>query len=132
MTSGGAGARLTAEERRAIGPALANATRRDAAMYAQLLKQLFDANRVDLAGLRRAIARRDWPAVHHSVHRIKGSAALARCTSLVASGKSLESAAAQGNAAVVNALLPRYAAMVTEFNDTLSDLLGRANPDRVP
>jgi len=136
MTSGRARPHLADDERRAIAAAVANAARHDVTVRAMLLTRLLDANLADLEHLRRAVCRRDWPTVHRSLHRIKGSAALARCGTLVAAGKSLESAAGQGNAAVVNTLLPRYVAIVQEFNDTLSALgsgargrAGRHDPD---
>ncbi len=87
-----------------------------------LLTRPIDANTTDLAELRHAVERRDWPGVHRNVHRLKGSAALGRCPTPVAAGKSIESAARQGKAAVVNALLPRYVAIVTELNDQLREL----------
>ncbi len=135
MTLVGGHSRLSADEREAIGTTLANAARRDAAVQAMLVRRLLDTNAADLADLRRAVSRRDWPGVHRSVHRIKGAAALARCTTLVAAGKSLESAAGQGSAAVVNTLLPRYIAILAEFNDTLSALCpdsGAAVADALP
>ena len=119
MTSGRARPHLADDERRAIAAAVANAARHDVTVRAMLLTRLLDANLADLEHLRRAVCRRDWPTVHRSLHRIKGSAALARCNTLVAAGKSLESAAGQGNAAVINTLLPRYTAILKEFNDTL-------------
>ncbi|MBV8271446.1 MAG: Hpt domain-containing protein [Cupriavidus sp.] len=124
MTPSGTPSVLTAEECRAFGPALANAARDDLAVYHMLLTRLLDANTTDLVELRHAVDRRDWPGVHRSVHRLKGSAALARCPTLVAAGKSIESAAGHGKAAVVNALLPRYVAIVAEFNDQLQKLRG--------
>lgn len=122
MTAGDARAHLQADERRAIGVAVSGAACRDAAVQTMLLAHLIDGNTRDLADLRKSVARRDWPDVHRCLHRIKGSAALARCKTLVAAGKSLDSAAGQGNAAVVNTLLPRYAAILKEFNDTLEAL----------
>ncbi len=67
-----------------------------------------------MANLQRTVATSDWTGVQRTVHRIRGSAALARCPTLVAAGKSLESAARQGKPAVIDALLPRYVAIVTE------------------
>lgn len=122
MKPGGAFVHLTDDERRAIGIAIAGAACHDVTVQAMLVAHLQDANTTDLADLRRAVARRDWPGVQRSVHRIKGSAALARCSTLVAAGKSLESAATPGNAAVVNTLLPRYTAILKEFDATLSAL----------
>ncbi len=122
MTAARARPRLAADERRAIGAALAHAARHDTMVHAMLVTHLLEGNTSDLAELRRAVSRRDWQAVHRSVHRIKGSAALARCATLVAAGKSIESAAGHGNAAVVNILLPRYTAIVEEFNATLAAL----------
>jgi HPt (histidine-containing phosphotransfer) domain-containing protein len=122
MTLGDASVHLKADERRAIGAAISSAACHDPTVRTMLLAQLMDANTTDLADLRRAVVRRDWPGVNRTLHRIKGSAALARCPTLVAAGKSLESAAGNGNAAVVNTLLPRYAAILKEFNDTLSAL----------
>ncbi|WP_257993587.1 Hpt domain-containing protein [Cupriavidus pauculus] len=84
-----------------------------------LVARPLDGNTTDLQALRNGVALRDWPAVQRSLHRIKGSAALARCNTLVAAGKSLESAAGQSNAAVINTLLPRYTAILKEFNETL-------------
>jgi HPt (histidine-containing phosphotransfer) domain-containing protein len=95
-------------------------------VYHLLLTRLIDANHGDLTDLRRAAKLRDWAGVHRSIHRLKGSAALARCPTLVAAGKSIESAAKYRKAAVVNALLPRYVAIVTEFNDRLRDLRSNA------
>ncbi|SDD33825.1 Hpt domain-containing protein [Cupriavidus sp. YR651] len=109
-----------------MGPALVNAARDDVLLYRMLLTRLMDTNAADLANLRRAAALRDWAGVQRSVHRLKGSGALARCTTVVVAGKSLESAARQGKAAVVQALLPRYIAIVTEFSDALAGL--RAAP----
>lgn len=122
MSPGGARVHLTPEERTAIGIAVRGAACHDVTMLAMLVTRLLDGNAQDLADLRRAIARRDWPEVQRSLHRLKGSAALARCHTLVVAGKSLESAAGQGNAGVVNTLLPRYAAILKEFDDTLSAL----------
>ena len=114
--------RLAADERHAIGTTLAKVAQHDAQVKTVLLQSLLDANVVDAADLHGAVSRRDWPEVHRCVHRIKGGAALARCPTLIAAAKSIESAAGQGNAAVVNALLPRFIAIVSEFNDTLSML----------
>ncbi|WP_082926233.1 Hpt domain-containing protein [Cupriavidus sp. D384] len=119
MTPGGAWIHLVADERHAIGIAVRGAACHDATVQAMLVARLLDGNAEDLNALRKAVALRDWPAVQRSLHRIKGSAALARCNTLVAAGKSLESAAGQGNAAVINTLLPRYTAILKEFNDTL-------------
>jgi HPt (histidine-containing phosphotransfer) domain-containing protein len=99
-------------------------------VYHLLLTRLIDANHGDLTDLRRAAKLRDWAGVHRSIHRLKGSAALARCPTLVAAGKSIESAAKYRKAAVVNALLPRYVAIVTEFNDRLRDLRSNSAPRR--
>jgi len=129
MTQAGTPSVLTADECKAFGPALANAARDDPAVYDMLLVRLIDANTTDLAELRHAVDRRDWPGVQRNVHRLKGSAALARCPTLVAAGKSIESAAGQGKAAVVNALLPRYIAIVTEFNEQLRAI--RPDPPRL-
>lgn len=122
MSPGRSCVHLKPDECRAIGVAVASAACRDATVQTMIVTHLLDANDKDLAELRRAVARRDWPDVQHCLHRIKGSAALARCTSLLAAGKSLESAAGQGNAAVVNTLFPRYVAILKEFSDTLSAL----------
>lgn len=122
MTPARARPRLAAEERRAIGAALEHAARHDTMVHAMLVTHLLEGNTSDLADLRRAVSRRDWQAVNRSVHRIKGSAALARCATLVAAGKSIESAAGHGNVAVVNILLPRYTAILEEFNATLAAL----------
>ncbi|GAA7760724.1 MULTISPECIES: Hpt domain-containing protein [Cupriavidus] len=130
MTSSGTPSVLTTEECQAFGPALASAAREDPTVYHLLLTRLIDANHGDLTDLRRAAKLRDWAGVHRSIHRLKGSAALARCPTLVAAGKSIESAAKYRKAAVVNALLPRYVAIVTEFNDRLRDL--RSNRRSAP
>lgn len=122
MTPAGGYTRLPADERRAIAKALTHAARHDATLHAMLVTRLIEANTADLAALHKAIARRDWPGVHRSAHRLKGSAALARCATLVAAGKSLESAAGQGSTIVVNTLFPRYVAIVAEFNATLAAL----------
>ncbi len=119
MTPGGACPHLAAEERRAIAVAVRGAACHDPTVQSMLVSRLLDGNASDLRTLRKAVALRDWPTVQRSLHRIKGSAALARCNTLVAAGKSLESAAGEGNAAVVNTLLPRYTAILKEFNDTL-------------
>lgn len=119
MNTGTACIHLTAEERHAIGVAVRGAACHDATVQAMLVARLLDGNAADARALRKAIALRDWAAVQRSLHRIKGSAALARCNTLVAAGKSLESAAGQANAAVVNTLFPRYTAILKEFNDTL-------------
>lgn len=110
---------LTADERHAIGVAVRGAACHDATVQAMLVARLLDGNAADARALHRAVALRDWTGVQRSLHRLKGSAALARCNTLVAAGKSLESAAGQGNAAVVNTLFPRYTAILKEFNDTL-------------
>ncbi|RZT31927.1 Hpt domain-containing protein [Cupriavidus agavae] len=120
MKPAGVRHRLPPDELSAIGAALAEASRHDAALQSMLVARLLETNATDLADLRFAVARRDWPGVRRTVHRIKGAAALAGCTSLVAAGKSIESAAGQGNGAVVNTLLPRYIAILDAFNDTLS------------
>ncbi|SDP76611.1 Hpt domain-containing protein [Ralstonia sp. 25mfcol4.1] len=119
MNAGRACTHLTAEERDAIGIAVRGAACHDTTVQAMLVARLLDGNATDASALRKAVALRDWAAVQRSLHRIKGSAALARCNTLVAAGKSLESAAGQGNAAVVNTLFPRYTAILKEFNDTL-------------
>jgi HPt (histidine-containing phosphotransfer) domain-containing protein len=129
MTSSGTPSVLTTEECQAFGPALASAAR-GPTVYHLLLTRLIDANHGDLTDLRRAAKLRDWAGVHRSIHRLKGSAALARCPTLVAAGKSIESAAKYRKAAVVNALLPRYVAIVTEFNDRLRDLRSNSAPRR--
>ncbi|MCA3183767.1 MULTISPECIES: Hpt domain-containing protein [unclassified Cupriavidus] len=119
MTAGGTCPHLSAEERHAIAVAVRGAACHDATVQAMLVSRLLEGNASDLRTLRKAVALRDWPTVQRSLHRIKGSAALARCNTLVTAGKSLESAAGQGNAAVVNTLLPRYTAILKEFDDTL-------------
>ncbi len=128
MTASGTPSVLTTEECREFGPALAGAARDDPAVYHLLLTRLIDANTSDLAELRHAAERRDWAGVRRGIHRLKGSAALARCPTLVAAGKSIESAARYRKAAVVNALLPRYVAIVTEFNDRLRELRCNRQP----
>ena len=139
MTPGGACPHLAAEERHAIAVAVRGAACHDATVQAMLVARLLDGNAADLDALRKAVTLRDWPTVQRSLHRIKGSAALARCNTLVAAGKSLESAAGHGNAAVVNTLLPRYTAILKEFNDTLLALrpgrcqsAGEHTPDASP
>ncbi|MWL90688.1 Hpt domain-containing protein [Cupriavidus sp. SW-Y-13] len=122
MTSVGARHRLPPDERDIIGAAVAHAARQDPTMQAMLVARLIETNATDLQDLRHAVTRRDWPGVRRTVHRIKGAAALARCASVIAAGKSIESAAGQGNAAVVNTLLPRYVAILGAFNDTLAAL----------
>lgn len=127
MTPTGGRPRLTGDEHRAIKAALAHASRYDGAIQAQLATHLLDTNVVDVAELRSAARRHDWHCVCHCVHRIKGGAALARCATLVAAGKSIESAAGQGNGAVVKALIPRFVSIVAEFNETLTALLSPAS-----
>ncbi|WP_454765750.1 Hpt domain-containing protein [Cupriavidus campinensis] len=131
MTPAGARRILPRAEHDAMGQAVANAARDDPALYRMLLARLIETNQADMANLRRAAAVRDWAGVQRTVHRIKGSAALVRCPTLVAAGKSLEAAARQGKGAVVGALLPRYIAIVTEFNDALLALHAAtdASPD---
>jgi len=126
MTRTGARRVLPRAEREAMGTAVANAARDDPALYRMLLARLIETNEADMANLQRTVAMRDWTGVQRTVHRTKGSAALARCPTLVAAGKSLESAARQGKPAVIDALLPRYVAIVTEFNDALIALQAAA------
>ncbi|TSP09388.1 Hpt domain-containing protein [Cupriavidus campinensis] len=126
MTHAGARRVLPRAEREAMGTAVANAARDDPALYRMLLARLIETNEADMANLQRTVATGDWTGVQRAVHRTKGSAALARCPTLVAAGKSLESAARQGKRAVIDALLPRYVAIVTEFNDALIALQAAA------
>lgn len=126
MTRAGARRVLPRAEREAMGAAVANAARDDPVLYRMLLARLIETNEADMANLHRTVAMRDWIGVQRTVHRIKGSAALSRCPTLVAAGKSLESAARQGKPAVIDALLPRYVAIVTEFNDALIALQAAA------
>lgn len=115
MTAGGTCPHLSAEERHAIAVAVRGAACHDATVQAMLVSRLLEGNASDLRTLRKAVALRDWP----TVQRANAALPLMRCNTLVAAGKSLESAAGEGNAAVVNTLLPRYTAILKEFDDTL-------------
>lgn len=127
MTPAGHPRVLPRAEHDAIGAAVECAARGDRALYRMLLARLVDTHQVDMANLERAAAARDWAGVQRAVHRMKGSAALARCPTLVKASLSIEGAALLERGKVVSMLLPRYLAIVTDFNEALLALQAAAS-----
>ncbi|MDF3836011.1 Hpt domain-containing protein [Cupriavidus basilensis] len=113
---------LSPDECAAIGSLLDTLAGGDADIVRDLVDSLIETNRIDLDKMRAALEAGVWQCFGSGAHRLKGSARILECATMVTLCGWLESIAELDDLATAQALLPILAATVEHLEAVLTAL----------